>query len=291
MKVKGYFIAVLIVAVAFSFSAGCAGDAGYSVTAEGVLSYEISELPYEKILSESCDNFSVWDIVLFDDVSGTAVYGVLVSPPDPGAGIIFVPGAGVKAVDHLSRGKFYAENGIAFLALDIRGNGGQTEGYPLDFAKDYELFLEDEWPQYYLIVRDISEARTWFSGEEFPGIPVYAMGSSNGGRYSALAASADPGFAGYIGVSTSAFEIEEENFDGKTLKFLRSVDPGTYISRISPRPVWIFHAEGDEIIPFSMGQDFFGIAGEPKEFIALNGSTHGMSSAVDDYVIYNILKP
>ena len=37
------------------------------------------------------------------------------------------------------------------------------------------------------------------------GVPVWAVGSSNGGRYAAIAAGIDPPFAGYAGVSTSGF--------------------------------------------------------------------------------------
>lgn len=293
MTKKGYFIISLVVLAAFVISGGCTGSNGsedYSVSGDGILSYKISGLPFEMVLSGSGENYSTWDLVMYDDVSGEDVYAILSAPPDPVAGIIFVPGAGVPAEAHLNRSQYYAENGIAFLAVDVRGNGGPTKGYAMDPGKDYDLFLDGQWPQYYLIVRDISEARSILS-EEYPSIPVYVAGSSNGGRYAAVSAGADSGFAGYFGVSTSGFGDGEEYYSGDALRFFRSINPDTYVASISPRPVYILHAKGDEIIPFSMGEEFFEIADEPKEFVALNGSNHGMSGEIDDFLISKLLKP
>ncbi|MBN1432717.1 MAG: alpha/beta hydrolase [Methanomicrobiaceae archaeon] len=293
MTVRGYFIISLVALAAFAISGGCAESSGsvdYSVPDDGIISYKVSDIPFEMVLADSGENYSSWDLVMHDDVSGEDVYAILSSPPDPVAGIIFVPGAGVPAEAHLNRSHYYAENGIAFLVVDVRGNGGHTRGYAMDLGTDFELFLDGRWPQYYLIARDISEARAILS-EEYPGIPIYVSGSSNGGRYAAISAGSDPGFEGYFGVSTSGFGDGEGYYSGEALRFFKSVNPDTYVASISPRPVYILHAKGDEILPFSMGEELFGIAAEPKEFVALNGSNHGMSRDVDDHLIENILKP
>ena len=91
----------------------------------------------------------------------------------------------------------YAAAGYAFLFVDIRGNGGQTPGYPFNPSQDYSLFEKGEWPQYYLTVCDLVAAQKVLSGRF--NIPVYAIGSSNGGRYAAVATGVDPGFSGYVG--------------------------------------------------------------------------------------------
>ena len=70
-------------------------------------------------------------------------------------------------------------------------------------------------------------------------VPVYASGESNGGRYAAVATAIDPGFAGYIGISTSGFGRAGNNpsYTEAARKFLLSIDPDVYIGGISPRPV------------------------------------------------------
>jgi fermentation-respiration switch protein FrsA (DUF1100 family) len=119
-------------------------------------------------------------------------------------------------------------------------------------------------------------------------VPVYAMGSSNGGRYAAVAAGVDPQFAGYVGISTSDWGLRDsvigQGYSGDPVRFATSVEPGTYIGRISPRPVWVFHAQEDPIIPFENGKALFDRAQEPKKFLEFSG-THGINSDVDDQII------
>jgi fermentation-respiration switch protein FrsA (DUF1100 family) len=138
------------------------------------------------------------------------------------------------------------------------------------------------WPEFYKTVCDLSVARGIASGRWK--VPVYSKGASNGGRYAAIAAAADPGFSGYIGVSTSGFDLAGNQYSGNASRFLLSIDPDHGIGKISPRPVWIFHSRSDPIINFTLGQELYSRAEDPKEFIVFNG-THGENSEVDARVI------
>ncbi len=220
--------------------------------------------------------------IVFRSGDGTDVHALLAEPDRPIMGIVFAPGAGIAAEAHRERAVRYAEEGIAFLAVDVRGNGGETPGEVFNLDQDYRRFAAGEWPQYYRIVADLSAARQVLA--ERTGVPVVAMGSSNGGRYAAVAAATDPGFAGYVGVSTSGFRRAGDGYADEVRRFLLSIDPDACVGSIAPRPVLIFHAESDPIIPYADGQALFDRAGEPKEFIAFNG-THGICSDVDDTVI------
>ena len=171
----------------------------------------------------------------------------------------------------------YPDAGIAFLYLDVRGNGFETPGNPVDLDADYLRFRQDRWPQSYRIVADIMRARAYLA--QAYGVPVWAVGSSNGGRYAAIAAGIDPLFAGYAGVSTSGFGTRPATGLAEQ-RFEASVDPSTYIGAISPRPVLVYHAEADSVIPFALGRALFEAANEPKAFVAFNGS-HGIDPAVD----------
>ena len=114
------------------------------------------------------------------------------------------------------------------------------------------------------------------------------MGSSNGGRYAAVAAGVDPDFAGYVGISTSDWGILDsaiqQGYTGDPIRFAASIEPGTYFAKISPRPVWIFHSKNDTVIPFEDGEQFFKRALEPKTFIEFTGD-HGINSDVDERIL------
>lgn len=278
----------LIVLAAILFSAGCTGLAPpqhnvsrtYSVNDSGILSLGspedlVNEFP------EGIDGGVSITRLVFQSADGP-FYAILAAPEHPKAAFIHVPGAGVKKEDHLSRAVIYADHGFAYLVIDPRGNGGETPGYPLSFEKDYNRFVSRDTPQYYEIICDLITARKYLTGRF--GIPVYSSGESNGGRYALIAAAIDKAFAGYAGISTSGFGHAGDRYEGDAQRFLLSVDPDVYAAMIAPRPVWIFHAPEDPIIPIEDGKRLFEMAGEPKQFITFNG-THGVNGEVDDRLI------
>ncbi|UUX93573.1 alpha/beta hydrolase [Methanoplanus endosymbiosus] len=280
------FLSLVLISLIL-FSCGCTdntSESGYSVSDEGILSVDNSGYSAASTVIYEKDGIISEEVVISVEGS-TPVYSVLTYPEDPCCAVVFAPGAGVSAVDHKARAESYAESGIAFLAVDIRGNGGKSKGYPLDISKDLGYYLNGEIPQYYRIVGDLTYGESYLS-ERF-GVPVYAVGSSNGGRYAAIAAAIDSNFSGYFGVSTSGFSFPKGDYSAATLRFIRSINPDNYIGMISPSPVYIFHSPDDNIIEFEYGQDFYTLAGEPKEFIAFNGN-HGLNGEVDDNIV-NIL--
>ncbi len=263
--------------------AGCVDPGAqltYSVSDTGVLTLKSFSVPVTVTPMEHSGNHTTSRVV-FHTPSGD-VYAVFVTPDNPRAAFIFAPGAGVKKEWHLERGVRYAEAGYAFLIIDPRGNGGETQGYRFSLEEDYRQFSRDEWPQYYEIAGDLITARMFL--EEESDIPVFFIGDSDGGRVAAIATASDSQAAGYIGVSTSGFGMIGNQYIGDPRRFLLSVDPEAAIGRIAPRPVWIFHARGDTIIPFIEGQRLFNAAHEPKRFMSFNG-THGSNDEVDRIII------
>jgi dienelactone hydrolase len=213
----------------------------------------------------------------------------LAAPKKPKAAIVYAPGAGEKVTGHEERMVRYAAAGYAFMFVDTRDNGGVTPGIPFSpqlVQLDYNRFENGDWPQYYLSVCDQVNAQQIVS-DRFS-VPVYAMGSSNGGRYAAVAAGVDPRFAGYVGISTSDWglldSMIQQGYTGGPVRFTTSIEPSTYFTKITPRPVWIFHAANDPIIPFASGKQFFDVAQEPKTFIEFPGG-HGINSDVDAQII------
>jgi len=281
----GIIVAGLL--VMFIALAGCTGNrasSSYSVDSNGILSVSCAPVTTsEEILFKNV-TYTKTKVVMHTQSGDVVTY--LAAPKHPRAAVVFVPGAGEKPAGHEERMVRYAAADYAFLFVDIRGNGGQTPGYPINPQRDFSLFEKGNWPQYYLTVCDLVAAQQMLSGRF--GVPVYAMGSSNGGRYAAVAAGADPDFAGYVGISTSDWGVREsviqQGYKGDLVRFATSLEPGTYFAKISPRPVWIFHAVNDPIIPFDNGKQLFQDAHEPKTFIEFSGS-HGINTNVDDRII------
>lgn len=245
----------------------------------------------------TCPEPAVTETVIRADANGTLsrldfrsgddhFYALLGAPARPVAGIVMSPGAGVKKESHTDRARWYADQGIAFLVIDVRGNGGETPGHPLDPEADFAAFRQGKTPQYYQSVCDMITARTYLS-DRFR-IPVIHAGDSNGGRYAALAAALDRGSAGYIGISTSGFHRMGDGYTGDARTFLLSIDPAVYIRAIEPRPVLIFHAEGDPVISSAEGRELFAEATGKKEFVGFNG-THGINSEVDREIVSRML--
>jgi len=282
-----WIIAGVLVVVALIFS-GCTTTPGsgpatrtYSVNSSGILSLTVPPATVTENILETRSNITVSRLV-FHTPDGD-VYALLAAPPNPKASFVHAPGAGNKKEGHKDRAIAYATQGYAYLVLDIRGNGGETPGYPMDIERDYTLFERGGMPEYYDNVADMINARQFLSSRY--NVPVWYSGESNGGRYAALAAAIDPESAGYIGISTSGFGRagDNPNYTADARKFLLSIDPDLYVGMISPRPVYLFHAPADPIIPFADGKELYDRAGEPKQFFPFNG-THGVNGEVDEII-------
>ena len=283
IPVVGFLIILLVLT-------GCTGTSSkstYSVDNNGVLSLACApDTTTEEVLITN-NTYSKSRIVFHTENGDVVSY--LGVPQHPKAAIVYAPGAGEKLAGHEERLIRFARAGYAFLFVDTRGNGGETAGIPFSqqlIQQDYMKFEKGEMPQYYLSICDLVSAQKMMCDKYK--VPVYSMGSSNGGRYAAVATGIDQQFTGYVGISTSDWglldSLKQQGVTGDPLRFATSLEPGTYIGKISPRPVWIFHARADPIIPFESGQQFFEKAGEPKKFIEFSGD-HGINPDVDNQII------
>ena len=276
--------------------AGCIGtpDIGtkpaYSVDNKGILSVTCAQVTTSEEVLFSNETYTKTRIVMHTQSGDVVTY--ITAPKNPKAVIVYAPGAGEKITGHEVRMLKYAAAGYAFMFVDTRGNGAETLGLPFSpqlVQLDYSRFENGDWPQYYLSVCDLVSAQKIVSNRF--SVPVYVMGSSNGGRYAAVAAGVDPQFAGYVGISTSDWGLLDstiqQGYTGDPVRFATSVEPSTYFTKITPRPVWIFHAASDPIIPFANGKQFFDLAKEPKTFTEFSGS-HGINSDVDTQIIMHL---
>ena len=275
---------ILIVFIALAGCTGNRASSSYSVDSNGILSVSCAPVTTSEEILFKNETYTKTKIVMHTQSGDVVTY--LAAPDHPKAAIVYVPGAGEKPAGHEERMVRYTAAGYAFLFVDIRGNGGQTPGYPFNPQQDFSLFEKGDWPQYYLTVCDLVASQQVLSDRFL--VPVYAMGSSNGGRYAAVAAGVDPDIAGYVGISTSDWGIRDaviqQGYTGDPVRFATSMEPGTYFAKISPRPVWVFYSINDPVIPFDNGKQFFQDAKEPKTFIEFSGE-HGINADVDNRII------
>jgi len=280
-------IVILLAAAAFAGCSGTGPNASYSVDSNGILSVTCAPVTTSEQVLLTNETYTKSRIVLHTQSGDVVTY--LSTPKQPKAAVVYVPGAGEKPEGHEERMLQYAEAGYAFLFVDTRGRGGETNGIPFGeqlIQQDFTKFKAGEWPQYYLTICDLVNARKMLS-DRFS-VPVYAVGSSNGGRYAAISAGVDKEYAGYIGISTSDWGILDaftaQGYTGDPVRFAASLEPSTYFVKISPRPVWIFHNATDPIIPLESGKAFYDKAGEPKTFTEFQGD-HGINSDVDSRLL------
>lgn len=276
--------------VVLAVLAGCTDipeQSTYTVDNNGILSLSCAPVTTTEEVLLSNETYTKSKIVMHTDSGDVTSY--LGSPTQPKAVIVYAPGAGEKLAGHEGRMVRFASAGYAFLFVDTRGNGGETAGIPFSqtlIQQDYARFGKGEMPQYYLSICDLISSQKLLSGRY--NVPVYAAGSSNGGRYAAVAAGTDTEFAGYVGISTSDWglldSVIQQGMTGDAAQFATSLEPSTYIAKISPRPVWLFHARTDPIIPFERGQRLFDKAEEPKTMIEYCGD-HGITMDVDEQII------
>jgi uncharacterized protein len=289
-------LTVGVIVVVLLACTGCTGTSGtgtkpaYSVDNKGILSVTCSPVTTIEEVLFSNETYTKTRIVLHTQSGDVVTY--LAAPKNPKAVIVYAPGAGEKISGHDERMVRYAAAGYGFMFVDTRGNGAETPGIPFGpqlIQQDYSRFEKGDWPQYYLSVCDLVSAQKTIS-DRFS-VPVYIVGSSNGGRYAAVAAGVDPQFTGYVGISTSDWglldSLIQQGYSGASVRFATSVEPGTYFTKITPRPVWIFHAPNDPIIPFANGKQFFDRAEEPKTFSEFSGQ-HGINSDVDAQIIMHL---
>ncbi len=63
-------------------------------------------------------------------------------------------------------------------------------------------------------------------------------------------------------------------------RFVDSVEPATYLQKLPPRKLVMFHFTNDTIIPIVYGRSLYDNAGQPKAWYRYNGSVHGVYSDI-----------
>jgi dienelactone hydrolase len=211
------------------------------------------------------------------------VYGLLRIPKNvtKPAVVIVLPAATVSKEADAPMANALSSWGYASLTLDERGNGGETKGStPMDFMTGFEAYRSGDMPAQYAQIYDVLLAYDYLqSRKDLDGGNISVLGESMGGRFAVVAAGMEPDFKAVFVVSSSPYGLDAGN-NTDAIRFVDSVEPATYLKKIPPRKLVMFHFTNDTIIPIASGKSLYTNASQPKVWYQYNGSVHGVYSDI-----------
>lgn len=283
----------------FSDSTSALNSRGWTVSQEGILKYIVSMPQYNLSPSEDDGNTTL-SAVQFQ--SRDAKIAALLRIPGPDAdakdrsipGIVLLPGATVSKEREQKLARHLAYLGFASITIDQRNLGG------VDAKADLQMFLKGEEPTEHKMVYDALAAGEILrsQSEIDPECIIYA-GESNGGRFAIMACALDPAAKGVLAISTCGYGTDGAIasagvVDEDLIRFYRSIDPETYLSRIAPRPLVMIHSRNDTIIPYQLAEQTYARGMQPKRLHTVGCSVHGycaqMNEAIEEELKSMIVK-
>lgn len=252
----------------------------WAISSDGLVSYPQNRgaVEYTRTVLNDTQEFTLSKIIYKS--KGENIYALLRVPKTSDArksAIILLPGAQVTKEGMQDRAAKFAEFGYITLAIDERGNAGETKGGAGSMDAEYALFMKNEEPVNHKMVFDALRAYDFLAEEkDVDSKNIIVFGESMGGRYAIMAAAVEPRIKAVVGVSTAGYgSLEKPIQNGDIARFYKAIDPDAYIAKIAPRNVLMVHSTNDKIIPIEMAQKTFSYALEPKKFITVDYPVHG----------------
>lgn len=213
----------------------------------------------------------------------TTVYGLLRIPKNVSKPpvVIVLPAATVTKEGDSAMANALSSWGYASLTLDERGNGGETKGsHPMDFTTGYTAYRNGDMPAQYAQIYDVLLGYEYVqSRKDLDGGNVSVLGESMGGRFAIVAAGIEPGFKAAFVISSGPYGLDAGN-NMDAIRFVNSIEPATYVKKLPPRKLVMFHFTNDTIIPIAYGRSLYDNASQPKAWYQYNGSVHGVYSGM-----------
>src|SRR3954471_22189379 len=196
---------------------------------------------------------------------GGLAYALFLPEEKPEAGVVILHGAGSAKESHFDFARLCRDSGLAALAFDARGHG-RSEGEFGPGAIDDVLAMCD-------LMRSHAPA-------------VALRGSSMGGFCAIQAAARDPSLAAVVAICPApeeqllrglrSGELSDFEVDGETMEpWLESLDLYESVARLGEdTALLLLHARGDEQIPYTISEELYAAAHEPKRLLVLPGGHH-----------------
>ena len=187
------------------------------------------------------------------------------APPWPG--MVIVHGAGSAKENHADFGRLCAANGWAAVSYDQRGHGESED----DMAP--------------AALADVGRMAALLAAVDgVDGGCVCARGSSMGGWLAIEAAAVDPAIAGVIAICPASEDglrrgIRAGRFDMRADvraldAWLGEHDLRDAAAQVTPKPLVLLHARGDEQVPSGWSEELYARAGDPRRIVVVPGGHH-----------------
>ncbi len=192
--------------------------------------------------------------------------------------MIVLHGAGSRKENHADYARAALANGLVALTFDNRGHG-ETEG-PFGQA----------------VIDDLGALAAWLAARpEVDGSRVAVRGSSLGGLLAIHAAADSDDIAAAVAICPAAewmlsgdvqrvldgrsppagSALSEMRVDAPALaEWLDHADVEDAAERMGTKPLFLIHARGDEVVPYSHSEKLYERAAEPKRLVLLEGGHH-----------------
>jgi alpha-beta hydrolase superfamily lysophospholipase len=192
-------------------------------------------------------------------------YALFLPEEEPRAGVVICHGAGSAKESHFDFARECRAAGLAALAFDARGHGRSEGAFGASAFDDVRRMLG--------LMREHAPA-------------VALRGSSMGGFCAIHAAAQDRRVAAVVAICPAPEDLLlRELRSGELLEFeadahaleamLGSVSIFEAVERLGPTTaLLLLHAEGDEQVPYTISQELFAAAREPKRLLLLPGGHH-----------------
>lgn len=192
-------------------------------------------------------------------------YALFMPDEQPRGGFVICHGAGSAKESHFDFGRMARGSGLAALAFDARGHGRSAGEFGPSAFEDV------------LAMVDLMREHT----------PHVALRGSSMGGFQALhaAALADPPVSAVVAICAAPEDLLlrglraerlEFRYDRARLEpFLESLDIRAAVASLAGRTaLLLMHAHGDEQVPYTVSEELFAVAGEPKRLLIVPGGHH-----------------
>jgi alpha-beta hydrolase superfamily lysophospholipase len=192
-------------------------------------------------------------------------YALFMPETEPEAGVVILHGATSAKESHFEFGRGCRDEGLAALAFDARGHGrsdGEFGPAAVDDTHAMVELLRERVPQ------------------------VALRGSSMGGFTAIHAATRDPDLCAVVAICPAPEDLLLRLLDSDYVQqfrcdveasreWLESLDLYTAVGELGPETgLLLLHAQGDEQVPYTVSEELFAAAHEPKRLLVLPGGHH-----------------
>jgi uncharacterized protein len=192
-------------------------------------------------------------------------YALFLPEETPSAGVVILHGAGSAKESHFDFARMCRADGLAALAFDARGHGRSDGAFGPRAFNDVLSMCE--------LMRRHAPA-------------VALRGSSMGGFCAIHAAAVDPSPAAVVAICPApedrllrglrSGELTDFEVDRDAVEpWLESLSIYDAVGRLGPdTALLLLHARGDEQIPYTVSEELYEAAHEPKRLLVLPGGHH-----------------